>query len=111
MKLHELKDFDTGAHEYDTAHREVSKAEQEKPCTCQIKAFRRLGGAHYPSLIDHEDADPDCELHFPWMIEDEAERVSAMRWWFAGYQAGYDTAFPTGQMAMMEKMGFLPDDD
>ena len=111
MNLSELKSFDTGAFEYDTAHREVSNAEQEHPCTCQIKAKLRLGGASYPSLISLEDADPDCELHFPWMQEDEASRIHAMRYWFAGYQTGYDTAYTTGYAAAMEKMGFLPIDE
>lgn len=80
--------------EYDEALRRLSSIEQEKPCTCQRKAKNRQGSALYPSLITVEDADPDCELHFPWVIEDPDERAHAVRWWFAGYQVGYDTASP-----------------
>jgi hypothetical protein len=105
MNLSELKDLNSG---YDEAHRELAKAEQENPCTCSMKAFRRLGGAYYPSLISPSDADPDCELHFPWMIEYDVERINAMRWWMAGYQVGYDTGHSTGEESMMEKlMDFL----
>jgi hypothetical protein len=108
MNLSELKSLNSG---YDTAHRETGKVEQESPCTCQIKAKLRLGGASYPSLISREDADPDCELHFPWMQEDDSSRQHAMRYWYAGYQVGYDTAYTTGYMAAMEAMGYLPTDD
>ena len=110
MNLSEQKSFDTGAHYYDEAHRETSAETQRNPCTCERKAKLRLGGAFYPSIIELEDADPDCELHFPWMQEDDASRRSAMRFWFAGYQTGYDTAYTTGYNAAMEKMGFLPND-
>jgi len=90
------KSFDTpGTWEYDKAHREVATDEQQNPCTCQRKAKERTGSAMYPSLITREDADPDCELHFPWMIEDDKSRVLAMRWWFAGHQVGYNTASAT----------------
>ena len=108
MNLSDLKHLNSG---YDKAHRMVSENEQEQPCTCQIKAKLRLGGAYYPSLIEPQDADPDCELHFPWMQEDDAHMLNAMRYWFAGYQVGYNTAYTTGYMAAMEKMGYLPDDD
>lgn len=105
MNLSEAKSFDTDQFEYDRAHREVSAAEQANPCTCQRKAKARQGGVHYPSLIDSQDADPDCELHFPWQIEDDDERIAALRWFFAGYQVGYDTAIPTGQMIEKERRG------
>jgi len=95
MNLSEAKSFDTDQFEYDRAHREVSAAEQARPCTCQIKARKRLGGTGYPALIDKQDADPDCELHFPWQIEDDDERIAALRWWFAGYHVGYNTATDT----------------
>jgi hypothetical protein len=104
MNLSELKMLNSG---YDAAHRETSEAEQASPCTCQIKAKSRLGGVSYPSLISPSDADPDCELHFPWMQEDDASRQNAMRYWYAGYQVGYDTAFETGKAAAMEEMGYL----
>src|SRR5262245_38340243 len=112
MNLTDAKSFDERARDYryDRAHREVAQDEQERPCTCQIKAKERLGGTSYPSLIELEDADPDCELHFPWMIEDDRERMVAMRWWFAGYQVGYDTAFTTGQAAERERMGYTSHD-
>jgi len=28
--------------------------------------------------------DPDCELHSPWVIEDESERLTAIAWYVAG---------------------------
>lgn len=83
---------DNPGHDYDRAHAELSAVEQTSPCTCQIQAKARTGSAMYPSLIAIEDADPDCELHFPWVIEDEAMRRLAMRYWMAGYQVGFDTA-------------------
>jgi hypothetical protein len=102
MNLSDIKSFDTeGKWEYDTAHRELSKLEQEKPCTCQHNGRERIlkdspSMVGYPSLLEKEDLDPDCELHFPWMIEDEDMRKLAVRWWFAGYQVGYDTGYETG---------------
>jgi hypothetical protein len=109
MNLSEAKSFDERIkdYRYDAAHRELSEAEQRHPCTCQIKAKERQGGVSFPSLIDLVDADPDCELHFPWMIEDDVSRINAMAYWMAGYQVGYDTAFETGRMAEREKMGFI----
>lgn len=97
--LSELKTFDDTDHEYDQAHAELSRIEQARPCTCQIKAHARQGGVGYPSILGVGDMDPDCELHFPWVLEDDTERQNAMRWWMAGYQTGYDTAFPTGEAA------------
>src|SRR5262252_3465236 len=86
MTLSEAKRYDTDAHEYDMAHREAAHNEQEYPCTCQAKAKQRLGYRdYYPSIIGWQDADPDCELHFPWQIEDPQSRMNAMRWWMAGY--------------------------
>lgn len=112
MNMSELKSFDNAAkdYRYDEAHREVSADEQQNPCTCQLKAKRRLGGTSYPSIIELQDADPDCELHFPWMQEDDLSRIHAVRYWFAGYQVGYNTGFETGRMAAMEEMGFLATD-
>jgi hypothetical protein len=112
MNLSEAKSFDAKAkdYRYDAAHREASENEQLQPCTCQIKAKDRLGGVSYPSLIELQDADPDCELHFPWMLEDDRERVFTMRTWMAGYQVGYNTAFETGRQAALEEMGFLSTD-
>ncbi len=72
------------AYPYDRAHRELSTA---RACTCELKAGSGPGG-----LITAEQADPDCELHFPWMREDDADRVAGMREWMAGYQCGYQTA-------------------
>jgi len=110
MDLSEMKSFDTPEYEYDRAHREMSADEQQNPCTCQRKARERMlrevspSMVGYPSLIQREDADPDCELHFPWQIEDDLERVHAMRWWAAGYQVGYDTGNKTGQNIVVERM-------
>src|SRR4030095_12541612 len=106
MNLSDAKSFDEKVkdYRYDKAHRAVSQEEQERPCTCKIKAKKRQGSATYPSLIELVDADPDCELHFPWVIEDETERVHIMRFWFAGYQVGYDTGFTTGEESVVEKM-------
>jgi len=94
MTLSQLKHAgaDADGHEYDAAHRELGAAEQLNPCTCMRNAKARSGGAMYPSLIEPADVDPDCELHRPWVIEDAAERVHLMRYWMAGYQAGYATA-------------------
>lgn len=91
MTLSDVKSFDIGNHDYDNAHREVSTDEQQNPCTCQRKAKGSQGSASYPSIFAKADADPNCELHFPWMIEDDKSRVFAMRWWMAGYQVGYAT--------------------
>lgn len=95
MNLSDVKFFDSGAHEYDVAHGELGREEQINPCTCQIRARERSGGALYPSLIERVDADPDCELHFPWMREDGVERRGGMRTWMAGYQVGFATASPS----------------
>ena len=41
-------------------------------------------------LLEHSLShctDPDCEIHNPWVQEDEAERVYAMAYFFAGAQA------------------------
>ena len=106
MNLHDVKSFDEKAEDYryDAGHREISMAEQLQPCTCQRKAKERTGSAGFPSLIEIEDADPDCELHFPWMIEDDAERIAAMRWWAAGYQVGYNTGSETGAQVVIERL-------
>jgi hypothetical protein len=94
MNLSEAKHagHDNPGLDYDRAHAELATVEQTSPCTCQRKAKARTGSVSYPSLISIEDADPDCELHFPWVIEDEAMRRLAMRYWMAGYQVGFDTA-------------------
>ena len=94
MTLSQLKHAgaDANGSDYDAAHRELGAAEQRNPCTCMRNAKARSGGAMYPSLIEPSDVDPDCELHRPWVIEDDAERVHVMRFWMAGYQAGYATA-------------------
>ena len=89
--------------DYDAAHRELGTAEQLKPCTCMVKAKLRTGGALYPSLIEPSDVDPNCELHLPWMIEDDAERVHVMRFWMAGYQAGYATASAHVELSAAER--------
>jgi hypothetical protein len=93
MNLTQAKSFDGPGHwDYDRVHRLVGAEEQSNPCTCQIKAKENQGSATYPSLIEYEDADPDCELHFPWMLDDPQEAVNTTRTWFAGYQVGFDTA-------------------
>ena len=107
MNLSELKALNSG---YDEAHREVSNNEQENPCTCQRNGQLAFGGVSYPSLVEPSYADPDCELHFPWMQEDEASRIHAMRYWFAGYHVGFDTGFKTGKAAAMEQLGYLAHD-
>ena len=109
MNLSEAKSFDLdGSGEYDRAHRELSYGEQLQPCTCMRKAKERWGGTGFPSLItDLRDFDPDCELHFPWMIEDDEERRHLMRYWMAGYQVGYDTAFKTGRQSALEQLGMI----
>lgn len=35
--------------------------------------------------------DPDCEIHVPTCIEDRAERLTAMAWFYAGACALFDT--------------------
>lgn len=38
-------------------------------------------------LIEHAATDcddPDCEVHCPWMIENEGERDTAVAWYIAG---------------------------
>lgn len=82
--------FSPAPFEYDHGLAVVAHAEQTNPCTCQRNAKARTGGALYPSLLEPEDVDPDCELHQPWMIEDPAERLHALRWWFAGRQVGWN---------------------
>jgi hypothetical protein len=94
--LSELKNYPYGGMAYDQAHHELSNREQQQPCTCQIKAKTRTPDmVGYPSIITADDLDPDCELHFPWVIEDDVERMSAMRWWMEGYHTGYDTCQAT----------------
>jgi hypothetical protein len=114
MDLSEVKRYDTDSHEYDMAHRELAHNEQKAPCTCMHKAKRRLGYRdHFPSIIEWQDADPDCELHFPWRIEDDMSRMHAMRWWMAGYQVGYATGCKTGRDISYEELGYtdVPADD
>jgi hypothetical protein len=42
------------------------------------------------NLIDHvrefgsDCGDPDCEIHSPWVIEDERERYAAIAYYIAG---------------------------
>lgn len=42
------------------------------------------------NLLDHvrehdsDCGDPDCEIHSPWVIEDERERYCAISWYIAG---------------------------
>jgi hypothetical protein len=74
------------------AHRELGAAETNSPCTCAREQKRQTNpdGPYYPSIIFDQYLDPDCELHHPWMIEDDAERVAAMRWWFAGRVEGFN---------------------
>jgi len=80
------------------AHRELGAAENLQPCTCARaqKAATNPDGPYYPSIIYSEYLDPDCELHHPWMIEDESERVHAMRWWFAGRVEGFNVGLECG---------------
>jgi hypothetical protein len=92
MNLSEAKNAGDGGKAYDAAHAEAGRHEQEHPCTCAIAAKARTGAALYPSLIAIEDADPDCELHFPWIREDDRAREDAMRLWLAGYAVGFRTA-------------------
>jgi len=109
MDLTDVKSFDNKAEDYryDEAHREIARDEQEHPCTCQIKAKERSGSAFYPSIIELEDADPDCELHFPWMIDADEERKAAFRWWMAGYQVGHSTGYKTGHSEVIERLLIL----
>lgn len=97
--LTDLKAFDANvasdpsALTYDRAHREISNG---TPCTCERKLAERMGSLspapYVGALLSPEDFDPDCELHFPWVREDDTSRLDAMRTWLAGYQIGYGTA-------------------
>lgn len=70
-----------GGPEYEAALREAAADETAEPCTC-----KRYG-----------TDDPDCELHYPWVIEDPKSRTYAMRLWLAGHETGYDRGFTTGR--------------
>ena len=47
-----------------------------------------VGGANLDHVLTTEVCvDPDCELHYPEVIETDSERLTALAWFFAGAQA------------------------
>ena len=82
---------------YDRAFGELAEAEQLAPCACMRAGRARIlettpDFLGFPSLLSLEDIDADCELHLPWRVETTRARVSAVRWWMAGYRTGFSTA-------------------
>ncbi len=76
---------------------EAARAEQLAPCPCMLRGRERLllldpDYVGFPSLCLPQDLAPDCLLHFPWRLVQRSARVTAVRQWAAGYQAGFSTA-------------------
>ncbi len=99
VTLSMLRGLDRGGRpdSYDRAVRELAEAEQLAPCACMRRGRARiLEGSPdflgFPSWLSLEDIDPDCELHLPWRVGTTRARVSAVRWWMAGYRTGFSTA-------------------
>jgi hypothetical protein len=65
--------------DYELLTRAIEAELESRACTCYAQGGP--GGS-----------DPDCELHYPNMIENDGERELALRWWLAGRRAS--TEFP-----------------
>ena len=44
--------------------------------------------------------DPDCEIHMPSVIEDRAQRLTALAWFIAGAMAAQDSMEKHNEKAM-----------
>lgn len=68
------------------------------------------------NLIDHarehdgDCGDPDCELHSPWVIEDENERMAAIAWWICGAKAASSDVEETLHGALEAKLSNIADE-
>ena len=71
-------------------------------------AQRNLEHARHNSA---DCGDPDCEIHSPWVIEDEASRLTAIAWWIAGAKTTSSEIEDTLQGAFDAKLENIADEN